>query len=114
MARWLSDPLVLEWWYGVTQPFDEARVHEEFFAKSEDWVTSAVVELDGAPVGFQQWYPLERLEPADREKHAAIGFDISGAYGMDQFIGETQLHGQGLGTRQVCAVAAHLLEDVGA
>jgi aminoglycoside 6'-N-acetyltransferase len=113
LARWLSDPRVIEWWYGLTQPHDEARVRQRYFVESEDWVTNAVVERDGRPVGFQEWYPLDRIEPTDQAKHDAIGFAVAGAYGMDQFVAP-ELHGQGLGTRQVRAVAAFLLDAIGA
>ena len=114
LARWLSDPLVIEWWHGITRPFDEAKVYEHYFVESEDWTTNAIVELDGRPVGLQEWYPLEALSPTDRAKHNAIGFAVDGTYGMDQFIGESELHGRGLGTRQVGAVSSWLLDALGA
>jgi aminoglycoside 6'-N-acetyltransferase len=114
LARWLSDPLVIEWWHGITRPFDEAMVHREYFVESEDWATNAIVELDGRPIGVQEWYPLDRLPDADRAKHESIGFPVDGAYGMDQFVGETTLHGHGIGTRQVRAVSGWLLDASGA
>jgi aminoglycoside 6'-N-acetyltransferase len=114
MARWLSDPAVIEWWHGISCPFDEAKVHEHYFVESEPWVTNAVVELNGRPVGFQEWYPLSELSRVDRAKHEAIGFEVAGAFGIDQFVGESGLHGRGIGTRQVAAVSGWLLGVGGA
>jgi aminoglycoside 6'-N-acetyltransferase len=114
MARWLSDPLVIEWWHGISRPFDEAQVHEHYFLESEDWATNAIVELGGRPVGFQEWYPLAQLSTEDRRKHEAIGFDVATSYGIDQFVGEARLHGHGIGTRQVSAVTAWLHDHRGA
>jgi aminoglycoside 6'-N-acetyltransferase len=108
VARWLSDPLVIEWWHGTSRPFDEAKVHEHYFVESEGWATNAIVELHDRPVGFQEWYPLAELSPEDRAKHAALGFDVVDAFGIDQFVGASDLHGRGIGTRQVQAVTAWL------
>jgi len=110
MARWLSDPAVIRWWHGLSCPFDEARVHEHYFVESESWATNAVVELDDRPIGFQEWYPLEQLSSENRARHEAIGFDVTDAFGMDQFVGERSLHGRGIGTRQVLAVSSWLLD----
>jgi aminoglycoside 6'-N-acetyltransferase len=114
MARWLSDPRVIEWWHGISRPFDEGQVHEHYFVESEEWATNAIVELGGRPVGFQEWYPLAHLSPEDRAKHEAIAFDVRNSYGIDQFVGESGLHGRGIGTRQIRAVTAWLHDHRGA
>lgn len=106
LVRWLNDPRVGEWWEGVTVTYDEAYVQRELLP--DDWVTRVIVEHDGEPIGFQQWYALDG--PEEDEWRAAYGIPMSsGAYGIDQFIGESRLHGRGLGSAQVRAVSDWLL-----
>lgn len=108
-VRWLTDPRVTVWWEGVTRPFDEARVRAEFFR--DDRTRRAVVELDGTPVGYQQWYRAA----AEPEVLAELGLTADdGAWGIDQFIGDADRHGQGIGTRQVRAIVAWVREVEGA
>lgn len=110
LARWLQDPEVGAWWHGVTETYDEAFVLEHVLDDSEPWTTFSIVELRGEPIGFQQWYPIDP-EP---ETLAEYGLEApSGAFGIDQFIGESPLHGQGIGAQQVRAVCAWLLGPTG-
>ena len=63
---------------------------------------------EGMPIGWQQWYAIDG--PEEEEWRAAYGLEPdSGAYGIDQFIGESRLHGQGLGSAQVRVVSDWLL-----
>jgi len=106
LVGWLNDPRVGEWWEGVTVTYDEDYVRRELF--SDEWVTRAIVELDGEPIGWQQWYALDG--PEEHEWRAAYGIPMgSGVYGIDQTIGESRLHGRGLGSAQVRAVSDWLL-----
>lgn len=106
LASWLRDPEVGAWWHGVTETYDERFVREHVLGDDEAHVTKAIVELDGQPIGFQQWYPL-RDEPETLAEYGLVADD--GAFAIDQFIGESRLHGRGIGTRQVRAVTAWLV-----
>jgi aminoglycoside 6'-N-acetyltransferase len=109
MAAWLRDPEVGAWWHGVTETYDDAFVREHVLEDSEH-VTHAIVELEGAPIGFQQWYD------ARRDPEAEAAFELDGddeVFGIDQLIGVSRLHGRGIGTRQVQAVADWLLGSAG-
>lgn len=109
MAAWLRDPQVGAWWHGVTETYDDAFVLEHVL-EDDGFVTHAIVELDGEPIGFQQWYDAR----ADPEAQQAFDLDGDDAvFGIDQLIGESRLHGQGIGTRQVRAVVEHLLGPAG-
>jgi len=111
LARWLSDPAVGAWWEGTTVVYDEAYVRAEVLhGEGDEHVTQAVVELDGAPIGFQQWYALAG-EPDSMTEYGLVPGDR--AFGIDQFIGESRLHGRGIGTRQVRAVVGWLLGPEG-
>jgi aminoglycoside 6'-N-acetyltransferase len=108
IMRWLADPEVGGWWEGTTVTYDEEYVRREFLDQvGEEYVTKAIVELDGHPIGFQQWYSLDGTGEQDvREEY---GIESPGAFGIDQFIGESALHNRGIGTRQVRAVAEWLV-----
>lgn len=105
LAAWLRDPAVGGWWEGTTVTYDDAYIHDHVLEDC-DVVTHAIVELDGEPIGFQQWYPVDHDDDllAEYELTAA-----DGAWGIDQFVGDSRLHNAGIGTRQVRAVADWLL-----
>jgi aminoglycoside 6'-N-acetyltransferase len=107
MLRWLQDPRVLEWYEGRDRSHDEAMVREHYFV--DDETTRCIVEFEGRPIGYQQFYPVladERAEYGLPEDEAI--------WGMDQFIGEVDLWSRGLGTRLVNALTDHLFEHQGA
>ena len=110
IVAWLRDPEVGAWWHGVTETYDERFVREHVLDDEEPHVTKAIVELDGRPIGFQQWYPLAD-EPGVLREYGLRANDA--AYGIDQFIGDSSLHGQGVGTRQVRAVVDWLVGSDG-
>jgi aminoglycoside 6'-N-acetyltransferase len=106
IVRWLDDPEVGAWWHGLSETYDEAFVLDHVLGPAEWWVQRAIVEQAGEPIGFQQWYPLDE-EPETVEEYGLA--PESGAFGIDQFIGESHLHGRGIGRRQVRATCAWLL-----
>jgi aminoglycoside 6'-N-acetyltransferase len=111
LAAWLRDPAVGGWWEGTSVSYDDAYVRAEMLhGEDEDHVTQAIVELDGEPIGFQQWYALEG-EPESMTEYGLVPDDH--AFGIDQFIGESRLHNHGVGTRQVRAVVDWLLGGAG-
>lgn len=109
LAKWLSDPRVLEYYEGRDRPFDEAAVRAKFIARNESAITQCVVLYQGAPIGYVQFYPLEDADLAEYAYPPGIR-----AFGMDQFIGEPGQWGRGIGTRLVAGVAQHLISTYGA
>ncbi len=111
MLRWLRTPEVLEWYAGRDQDYDLADVLDEYGPGGQnerDGTISAIVELAGRPVGYIQFYELERW---------AAEFDLdngAGIWSIDMFVGEPELHGTGLGRRVVRAAAEYLLAERGA
>jgi len=99
------------WWHGLAETYDDAFVAEHVVKQpDEHHVTQTIVELRGEPIGFQQWYALA-FEPDSLEEYGFTAADD--VYGIDQLIGESRLHNQGIGTRQVRAVVEWLLGPSG-
>ena len=83
LVKWLSNPEVLQYYEGRDNPFDLEKMEREFF-KGEDDVTRCLVEFDGTPIGYVQYY---EIDVSERKFYGYAGSkDV--IYGMDQFIGE--------------------------
>lgn len=102
LARWRSDPKVLEFYSGRDRPLDEEGVRRHYFARADEPGSPAgveeyqpcIAELAGRPVAFVQFYLLRRSDALD------FGYPSSErSFGIDLFIGAPELWGKGLGTR---------------
>jgi aminoglycoside 6'-N-acetyltransferase len=108
MATWLSDPRVLEFYEGRDRPFSLEMVRQIFdpAALEEEGVVPAILEYQGQPVGYLQFYPAY-LE----EYH----FDETGTvYGLDLFIGQPAVWGKGVGTAFIRLLLRYLFTEKGA
>ena len=113
MARWRSDPGVIEFYSGRDRPLDEAGVRRHYFARSDEPLIGGVeeyqpciVEVDRRPFGFVQFY---RLRPTDAIE---FGYPLSErTFGLDFFIGDTALWGQGLGTQLIALAVNYLVVE---
>jgi aminoglycoside 6'-N-acetyltransferase len=111
MARWRSDPRVIEFYSGRDRPLDEERVRRHYFGRSSELARSVeeyqpcIVEMEGHPVAFVQ-YSL--LPPEEARK---FGYPLTErSFGVDLLIGNPRLWGKGLGTRVIELTRDHLLE----
>ncbi len=105
LLRWLTDPRNLEYWEGPHEVFTPERIQEDFY--TEEWNGSAcIVCYNGQDIGYVQTYQL------DDEGFTEYGYDRHDlkAFGIDQFIGEPELWGKGLG-RQFIKLICHYLRD---
>ena len=109
LVKWLSDPEVLRFYEGRDCPFDMERVERKFFEEGDD-VIRCLIEYDGRPIGYIQFYEVEA------EERSTYGYDSASEriYGMDQFIGESAYWNQGIGTQLVRAMVDYLIEEKGA
>lgn len=109
LARWLSDPRVLEFYEGRDNPHDEALVREVFFEELKDGETRCIMEFEGKALGYIQFY---RVWPDELDE---FGFapDLT-VYGIDLFIGEPDSWGRGIGTRMVRLLLEYLFRFAGA
>jgi aminoglycoside 6'-N-acetyltransferase len=99
LRGWISDQRVAAHYGGRDRmPAEAERITSSF---ADDEVTRCIVEVDGRPIGYVQFYPV--LDSAEFALDAARG-----VWGMDQFIGIPELWGQGIGSRFVRIVALYL------
>ena len=120
IAWWMNQPHVKHWWDPDLPPATPESVARDYPAAGDDPGVNCLIELDGRPVGFIQfyrwsWYPEER---------AMLGVAVDAdAWGLDVLIGERALLDRGIGSRAVdllcrrlerheCASAVLLVTDV--
>ncbi|HSU79377.1 MAG TPA: GNAT family N-acetyltransferase [Candidatus Angelobacter sp.] len=106
LVKWLSDPLVLEYYEGRDRPFDLEQVEEKFY-QSDKNVQRCLISFEGNKIGYLQFYLL------DDEGKAEYGYPNLQAcvFGMDQFIGEKGYWGHGVGTSFVKMILEYLTKQ---
>ncbi|MBI4219965.1 MAG: acetyltransferase [Chloroflexi bacterium] len=111
MAKWLSDPAVLEFYEGRDKPFDLKQVKAKFGSRAmgKDRVVPCIFEINGIAAGYVQFYPHDDEAMAEYELEAGLT-----AFGIDMFIGNTALWGRGIGPRVLRALARYLVRERGA
>ncbi|KIL53556.1 N-acetyltransferase GCN5 [Jeotgalibacillus alimentarius] len=93
MVKWLNNPQVLEFY--EEPPSDMARVRRKYGPRIEGshYVTSCIAIYQNQPIGYIQYYPIQQ------DDFVTYGLDQNqNVYGIDQFIGEPTLWGEGIGT----------------
>ncbi len=105
LARWLTDPRVLEYYEGRDHPFPLDKVKEKYSPRvlSAEGVAPCIMEYECQPVGYLQFYAAD---PAEYQ------FEMRGKiYALDLFIGDPSLWGHGLGTQFVRLLLCYLFEN---
>lgn len=110
MARWLSDPRVLEYYEGRDNPFDEEAIRTKFIGKLKSEETPCIIEFEGRPLGYLQFYPVDA---EGREYYGGLDREPA-VYGLDLFIGEPDYWSRGIGTRALSIVLRYLFDELGA
>lgn len=107
MARWLSDPRVLEWYGGRDRPCDAEGVRLRYgtTALEAEGVTAALIVDDGIAVGYVQWYEVGDAAP----DYGLPRGEVDGVWAVDLFVGEPERWGSGLGTAALGLLVNHLL-----
>ena len=106
LAKWLSDPEVLQYYEGRDNPFDLAKVNEKFYNCDENEM-KCMVEFDSVEIGYIQYYELDE----ETRNHYGYFDAASKIYGMDQFIGDTTFWNRGIGTALVKSMVKFLVEQ---
>ncbi|MCR8644361.1 acetyltransferase [Paenibacillus sp. N1-5-1-14] len=103
LVKWLSDPVVLEYYEGRDNPHDRALVQEHFYEDREG-ITSCIIEYDNQPIGYIQMYTI------DDEEREINGYAAgTRVFGMDQFIGESTFWNRGVGTLLIQGAIEYLI-----
>ncbi|WP_312094337.1 GNAT family N-acetyltransferase [Niallia sp.] len=104
LVKWLSDPVVLEFYEGRDNPFDLDKVKKVFYPSEDDEV-KCIVEYKNRAIGYIQFYQL------DKETRKLYGYSAELIYGTDQFIGEVAYWNKGIGKLLVTSMIHYLIED---
>jgi aminoglycoside 6'-N-acetyltransferase len=110
IVAWRNRPHVREWWDPDDPPLTLEAAKDEFreAADPSHPTVTCIIERSGTPVGYLQFYPWD----GEREYLEEVGLTLpAGAWGLDIFIGEPDLIGQGLGSRAVCLISDHLFAE---
>jgi aminoglycoside 6'-N-acetyltransferase len=101
LADWRSRPHVTEWWLQPEFPLDgvTGESHEH-----------ALIAVDGLPVGYLRWRPVDRISLDEFGFH-----DVpEGSIDIDIFIGEPKHTGQGTGPAALRMLLERLKADTAA
>ena len=106
IAKWLSDPHVLQYYEGRDNPFNLEKVYNVFFENETDTV-KCLIEYENIETGYIQYYPL------DFETRKVYGYlnEADIIFGIDQFIGEVKYWDRGIGQLLVSAMTDYLFHD---
>jgi RimJ/RimL family protein N-acetyltransferase len=113
VSRWRSEPHVHEWWDPDDPAPTPADAEAQYGARArgEEPTTPCIVELEGSPIGYLQFYRWRAWPDADEDLDIRAGADT---FGIDLFIGVPNLVNTGLGTRIVRLVCTYLETERGA
>jgi aminoglycoside 6'-N-acetyltransferase len=100
IKSWLAMPHVRQWWGDPEQQF--GLVREDLNHPS---MQQFIVSSNGRPFAYLQCY-----EPAASPDHG-LGSQPDGVRGIDQFIGEPDMIGQGHGSALIRAFVADVLRE---
>jgi len=106
LHEWLRRPHVAEWW-GPAGSLDELVAEYGPGIGGTVPHRAYVVRLDGRPIGFIQSY----VAAETHDDGWWLDEHDPGVWGIDQFIADPTLLGQGLGTAMVRAFVARLFEN---
>jgi RimJ/RimL family protein N-acetyltransferase len=96
LHEWLARPHVARWWNEGERTLDEVVAHYLPALEGTDPTDHYMVLLDGRPMGFMETYLI-----ADHPEWDAIVNVGPGIAGVDLFIADPELTGQGLGTEML-------------
>jgi aminoglycoside 6'-N-acetyltransferase len=105
LVKWLSDPNVLQYYEGRDNPFNLEKVEEKFY-QTEKNVERCLILYESQKIGYLQFYLLNHEGKA---KYGYVNLPDR-LFGIDQFIGETDYWGHGVGTSFVTMMLGHLTE----
>jgi aminoglycoside 6'-N-acetyltransferase len=113
LAHWRNLPHVREWWDPDDPPHTTEQARRECgpAIRGEQPDRLAIIEVDGVPAGFVQYYPWS----ACPDELTAMDLHLpDGAWSLDILIGAPEWLGRGVGSRTVRALCDHVFAVEGA
>lgn len=109
MVKWLNDQDVLKFYEEPPSNLDLVIKKYGPRVEGEHYVVPCIVEYKNEPIGYIQFYEI-RVDELEK-----YGYPINqNIYGIDQFIGETELWGKGIGTSMIQMMLNYLSNNKGA
>lgn len=109
LAKWLSDPTVLQYYEGRDRPHNIKMIEQRFFDQNDDEMRCLII-YDGIEIGYIQFYPLDEEGKSSYDCED----DKGRIFGMDQFIGEADYWNRGIGKLLVATTVEYLTSELGA
>ncbi|HJA93007.1 MAG TPA: acetyltransferase [Candidatus Eisenbergiella merdipullorum] len=110
--KWMTDPLTMKYWEGMTEHFTYQRVIEEYWAGIREGVIPCIIIYQGKSIGFCQFCILN---PQYYEVPAKLYYSFAGrtelVYGIDIFLGETEYRNHGIGSQALMLLMRALFSD---
>ena len=106
LLKWLTDKRVLNFWEGENAVFDIERITEDFYSNEDVEAIRAIIEYKQKPIGYIHMYELN--ENLMKEYEYPITKKV--VFGVDQFIGEPEFWGRGIGTKFMKLVLEYLVD----
>ena len=104
LRAWLAEPHVAEWWDDASETIEGVEARYDDLVAADHHVVPWIMEIEGKPVGWIQWYRIED------ELEWYPGIDVPpGTVGIDLAIGDPDYVGQGHGRRLVLEFVHHVL-----
>ncbi|MBN8204175.1 GNAT family N-acetyltransferase [Bacillus sp. NTK034] len=109
MVKWLNDQRVLEFYEEPPSNIDMVIKKYGPRVEGKHYVIPCIVEYKNEPIGYIQYYEIQEN---DLKRY---GYSANqNIHGIDQFIGETQLWGKGIGTTMILMMLDELSKNKGA
>jgi FMN-dependent NADH-azoreductase/GNAT superfamily N-acetyltransferase len=109
MLKWLTDERVLEYYEGRDANYTPETLAEDYLGELPGGFR-VIFEYEGAPIGYGQAYRLSG-DMFDEYDYPETGRAV---FAMDQFIGEPEYWGRGIGTAILKLMCAYLKDERGA
>ena len=106
LEKWLSNPVVLEYYEGRDQVFDMDKVQKKFYSYNPQKIR-CIIEYEEKKIGYLQYYNLD-----EEDINLYLDSDCKDVcYGVDLFIGEPNYWNKGIGTEVMKKVIGYLVSD---
>jgi RimJ/RimL family protein N-acetyltransferase len=100
-CKWLYKPHVARWFHHPQEWIEEIELQDSRFS----WVHHFIVEYEGKPMGFCQYYACCYSDEIWE------GQEIIGSYSIDYLIGETEFLHYGFGKQIVAALIEQIMNN---